>query len=84
MMMPMFEYFTFECENAEQLQAMLTQAGLARWRLHTCEPIITGGTYGMGMTKILVVMDRIIEEPEGELEVSEAVDSSSAGLAMIG
>ena len=80
-MMPMFEYFTFECDNAEQLQAMLTQAGLARWRLHTCEPIITGGTYGIGMTKILVVMDRVIEEPESEQEV---IEPASEGMAMIG
>ena len=70
-MIPMFEYLTFVCEQPH-LQEMLTKAGEARWRLHTCDPLLPAPG-GSGLVMILVVLDRIKPDPqEDEDETEEA------------
>lgn len=78
--MPIFQYLTFLCPQPD-LQAILSINGLEGWRLHTCDPVATYGPQGSGILQVLVVMDRIVDEPvdQGVLE-----DGASEGLAMRG
>lgn len=80
--MPIFEYLTFLCDQTE-LQPRLTEAGLERWRLHTCEPVVTMGPQGSGTLMVLIVMDRLVEEDsdEGDQEVDT---SALEGMPMKG
>lgn len=78
--MPIFQYLTFLCTQPE-LQSRLSEAGLERWRLHTCDAVMTYGPHGTGIPNILVVMDRIVDEPE---EQTTLADGASEGLAMKG
>lgn len=79
LIMPIFEYLTFVCEQSD-LQNLLSRYGPDGWRLHTCEPVVTIGPSGSGIMKILVVMDRaIFPEPE-EAEIEPV----SEGIAMKG
>ena len=78
--MPIFQYLTFPCSQPE-LQALLTRYGLERWRLHTCDVIPTIGQYGSGIPQILVVMDRVVEEPDEQVALADGV---SEGIAMRG
>jgi len=79
--MPIFEYLTFVCDQTE-LQGLLTEAGLERWRLHTCDPVTIIGPHGSGVLQAFVVMDRLIE---GEPTQEQAdFDNATEGLAMVG
>ena len=80
--MPIFEYFAFMC-NQSELQALLTEAGLNRWRLHTCDPVVTMGPQGSGILQAFVVMDRMLDESEDPIpDVLD--DDDQPGLAMKG
>ncbi len=78
--MPIFQYLTFLCDQND-LQARLSVYGLERWRLHTCDPVVTVGPHGSGILQVLVVMDRIVDEPE-EPVVED--DGAQEGIAMKG
>jgi hypothetical protein len=78
--MPIFQYLTFKCSQPE-LQDRLAKAGLEGWRLHTCDAIPTIGQYGSGIPEILVVLDRIADEPEEQYVLE---DGASEGIAMTG
>ena len=77
-----FQYITFVCEQLE-LQALLTEHGLEGWRLHTCDPVVTLGPLGSGMLNAFVVMDKFIDEDDGEQVVPD-VEDAQEGIAMKG
>ncbi len=79
--MPIFQYFTFVCEQPD-LQERLTKLGLDGWRLHTCDPVVTLGPQGSGMLNAFVVMDKFIDEAE-DPQVADNEDAQE-GLAMRG
>ena len=82
--MPIFQYLTFVCDQSD-LQDLLTKCGLERWRLHTCEPVISVGPQGSGILQILVVMDRVVDEPtEEEGGNVSYYEAPSKGIAMKG
>ena len=63
----MFEYCTRTFTDGNELQDFLTLMGADNWRLHTCDPI-----HGEpGYFKVLVVMDRIKDEPATEPQAME-------------
>lgn len=78
--MPIFQYLTFLCTQPE-LQDKLTPLGLEGWRLHTCDAVMTYGPHGTGIPRVLVVLDRIVDEPE---EQTALADGASEGMAMKG
>jgi len=78
--MPSFQYLTFMCPQPD-LQAILDINGPEGWRLHTCDLVATYGPHGTGIPQVLVVMDRIVDEPEEQVALD---DGASEGLAMRG
>ncbi len=79
--MPYFQYITFVCEQTE-LQAKLTERGLEGWRLHTCDPVVTVGPQGSGLLNAFVVMDKFVDEEDGDQVVND--DDAQEGIAMKG
>lgn len=78
-----FQYLTFMCDQIE-LQTELDKHGLAGWRLHTCDPVVTVGPHGSGILQAFVVMDQYPQDDEDEEQVVIEIKDGSEGLAMKG
>ena len=74
-----WKYRHFTCED-DKLQSLLDEYGNMGWRLHTCEPIVTVGTYGTGLGKAFVILE-MVEQTE---TFEEIPDDEPEGLAMRG
>lgn len=74
-----WKYRCFTCEQ-DELQSLLDEYGDMGWRLHTCEPIVSVGTFGTGLIKAFVVLE-MVEQIENLEEDSE---DEPEGLAMRG
>ena len=62
---PVWEYKTFFLEPID-VHDTINALGSDGWRLHTCDPVIVGLSYG-----VLVVMDRLVMAPKGPTSLKD-------------